>query len=76
MKFLRCENCGSELIQEGEKYVCKYCKRSYLDDGLERAYNRLYENFNATVQGLVSEEFVKQKAEQIANIRQSLYRAY
>ncbi|MBR2341830.1 MAG: leucine-rich repeat protein [Clostridia bacterium] len=75
MKFLRCENCGSELVKEGENYLCNYCKRSYIDDSLEKAYNRLYENLNATVQGLVSEELLKQKMEQIAMHRQSLYKA-
>ena len=75
MKFLRCENCGSELVKEGENYLCKYCKRSYIDDSLERAYNRLYDNLNATVQGLITEELLNQKMEQIAMHRQSLYKA-
>ena len=66
MKYFKCENCGSELTKNADNtYTCGYCRRTYYDDSLEKAYDRVYQNLSGTVQELVSEEFVKQKIEQI-----------
>ena len=76
MKYFKCENCGSELTKKVDNtYACGYCKRTYYDDSLEKAYDRVYQNLQNTVQGIVSEELFKQKVEQIANCRQGLYKA-
>ncbi|MBR2341537.1 MAG: leucine-rich repeat protein [Clostridia bacterium] len=76
MKYFKCENCGSDLKKNADNntYSCSYCKRTYYDDSLEKAYDRVYQNLRGTVQGIVSEELLKQKIEQIATCRQALYK--
>ena len=75
MKYFKCENCGSELTKNQDgTCTCSYCRRTYYDDSLEKAYDRVYQNLRGTVQGIVTEELLKQKIEQIANCRQSLYK--
>ena len=76
MKDFKCENCGSGLINNADgTYSCKYCKRTYGDDRLERAYERLYRDLSNTVQGFLSEELLKQKLQTISNCRQTLYKS-
>ena len=76
MKHFKCENCGSDLKKNADDtYSCSYCKRTYYDDSLEKAYERVYQNLHNTVRGVVTEELLKQKIEQIANCRRALYKA-
>ena len=75
MKYFKCENCGSELTKNPDNtYSCSYCRRTYYDDSLEKAYDRVYQNLRGTVQGIVTEELLKQKIEQLATCRQALYK--
>ena len=56
MKHLKCENCGSELVKSSDnRYVCNYCKRTYYDDSLEKAYEKVYHSLKGTVKGIVTE---------------------
>ena len=76
MKYFKCENCGSELTKNhDDTYSCGYCKRTYYDDSLDKAYKRVCENLHNTMQGILTDELLKQKIEQIANCRQALYKA-
>ena len=75
MKHYQCENCGAELIKNGDEYVCEYCRRTYADDSLEKAYYKVCQTLQTTVQGVVSEEFLRSKIEKIATCRQGLYKA-
>ena len=76
MKYFKCENCGSKLTKnQDDTYSCGYCKRTYYDDSLDKAYKRVCENLHNTMQGILTDELLKQKIEQIANCRQALYKA-
>ena len=76
MKYFKCENCGSDLVKNPDNTCsCSYCKRTYYDDSLEKAYKRVCENLHNTMQGILTDELLKQKIEQIANCRQALYKA-
>ena len=75
MKHYQCENCGAELVKNGDEYVCEYCKRTYADDSLEKAYEKVCQTLQSTVQNVVSAEFLRAKIEKIASCRQGLYKA-
>ncbi len=75
MKHYQCENCGAELVQKDDKYVCEYCKRTYADDSLEKAYKKVCLTIQATVKDVVTAEFLDVKIEKIASCRQGLYKA-
>ena len=76
MKYFKCENCGSELTKgENSTYNCMYCRRVYRDDSLEKAYERVYHNIQGTMQGVITEELLNKKVEQLSACRQALYKA-
>ena len=75
MRRYQCENCGAELIRDGDYFTCGHCRAVYRDDTLEKAYHRLQESLTSTVKDIVTEELMKERMEKIANCRQNLYKA-
>lgn len=75
MKYQKCENCGASLVEKDGKYVCEYCKSTYTDNSLEKAYEKVCKTLRTTVEEVVSEGFLNAKIEKIASCRQGLYKA-
>lgn len=75
MKYQKCENCGASLVEKDGKYVCEYCKNTYTDNSLEKAYEKVCKTLRTTVEEVVSEGFLSAKIEKIASCRQGLYKA-
>ena len=75
LKYQKCENCGAGLVEKDGKFVCEYCKNTYTDNSLEKAYEKVCTTLRSAVEEVVSEGFLNAKIEKIASCRQGLYRA-
>lgn len=46
----KCPNCGAaiEIDVDNDKYMCKYCRQTFVDADFKRTYN-VNENINRTI---------------------------
>ncbi|MBR2341832.1 MAG: leucine-rich repeat protein [Clostridia bacterium] len=75
MKNFKCENCGAELVEKNENYFCEYCKITYRDDTVKKAYEKVRQSLYDTFKGILGEEILRDRLEKIANARHNLYKA-
>ena len=76
MKNYKCQNCGAQLKkQTNGTYYCEYCRHSYNDDSVEKAYEIACREIKIATKTVVSEVILQEKLEKIANARQNLYKA-
>lgn len=60
----KCPNCGAaiEIDVDNDKYMCKYCRQTFVDADFKRTYN-VNENINRTID---ETEIKKQETKQIS----------
>ena len=70
---IRCRVCGSERLekQNDGTYVCGHCRSRFCENDLEE-YKK---TIRSELRGAVTEALVCQRAQDIANIRQNLFKA-
>ena len=70
---IRCRVCGGDRLekQNDGTYVCKHCRSRFCENDLEE-YKK---TIRSELRGAVTEALVCQRAQDIANIRQNLFKA-
>ena len=66
-----CPNCGGKLEEKNGQYYCLYCGKGFREEDIAEKSEEVKKELG----GVVADELIKQRMEDIANARRNLYAA-